>query len=168
MLTDGNLTAELECIRKFVHVGPGDGFLGVLPLFHVLAQMANLFLPLGNGGKVVFLDSLNTQELMLALRERGITIFCCVPQFFYLIHERIFGEVAKKGRLAEKIFAHHARPQHGIAEAGLQSRQGVLQESARSSLGPTFATLSPAARALMPRSGATFKPSASRCCKPLA
>ena len=105
MLTDGNLTAELECIRKFVHVGPGDGFLGVLPLFHVLAQMANLFLPLGNGGKVVFLDSLNTQELMVGLRERHITVFCCVPQFFYLIHERIFGEVSKKGRLAEKIFA---------------------------------------------------------------
>jgi long-chain acyl-CoA synthetase len=103
MLTDGNLTAELECIRKFVPIGPGDALLGVLPLFHVLAQMANLFLPLGNGGTVVFLDSLNTQELTLALRERGITIFCCVPQFFYLIHERIFGEVAKKGRLAQKM-----------------------------------------------------------------
>jgi long-chain acyl-CoA synthetase len=104
MLTDGNLVAELECVRKFIPIGPGDGLLGVLPLFHVLAQMANLFLPLGNGGKVVFLDSLNTQELTLALRERGITIFCCVPQFFYLIHERIFGEVSKKGRLAERIF----------------------------------------------------------------
>jgi long-chain acyl-CoA synthetase len=104
MLTDGNLVTELECIRKFITIGPGDALLGVLPLFHVLAQMANLFLPLGNGGKVVFLDSLNTQELTLALRERGITIFCCVPQFFYLIHERIFGEVAKKGRLAERIF----------------------------------------------------------------
>jgi long-chain acyl-CoA synthetase len=105
MLTDGNLTAELECVRKFIALGPGDGLLGVLPLFHVLAQMVNIFLPLGNGGKVVFLDSLNTQELMIALRERGITIFCCVPQFFYLIHERIFGEVSKKGRLAERIFS---------------------------------------------------------------
>ncbi len=105
--------------------------LGVLPLFHVLAQMANLFLPLGNGGKVVFLDSLNTQELTLALRERGITIFCCVPQFFYLIHERIFGEVSKKGRLAEKIFGAHAQAEHGIAEGRLQSWQGVLQEGSR-------------------------------------
>jgi long-chain acyl-CoA synthetase len=104
MLTDGNLTAELECVRKFIRLGPGDGLLGVLPLFHVLAQMVNIFLPLGNGAKVVFLDSLNTQELMIGLRERGITIFCCVPQFFYLIHERIFGEVSKKGRLAAKIF----------------------------------------------------------------
>jgi long-chain acyl-CoA synthetase len=104
MLTDGNLTAELMSIRQFVPLGPGDGLLGVLPLFHVLAQMANLFLPLGNGGKVVFLDSLNTQELTLALRERGITVFCCVPQFFYLIHERIFGEVARRGRLEKTAF----------------------------------------------------------------
>ena len=104
MLTDGNLTAELESIRRFIPITPRDALLGVLPLFHVLAQMANLFLPLGNGAKVVFLDSLNTQELTLALRERGITIFCCVPQFFYLIHERIFGEVAKKGRVAQAVF----------------------------------------------------------------
>ncbi|MDR3764145.1 MAG: AMP-binding protein [Acidobacteriota bacterium] len=103
MLTDGNLVAELETARKFVHLGPEDCILGVLPLFHVLAQMVNVFFPLGNGVRVVFLDSLNTQELMIGLRERGVTIFCCVPQFFYLIHERIFGEVSKKGRLAEKI-----------------------------------------------------------------
>jgi long-chain acyl-CoA synthetase len=104
MLSDANMTGELQHVRKFLSLYPTDAILGVLPLFHVLAQMANIFLPLGNGVRVVFLDSLNTQELMIALRERGITIFCCVPQFFYLIHERIFGEVSKKGRLAEKVF----------------------------------------------------------------
>ncbi len=97
MLTDGNLTAELECIRKLIAIGPGDGFLGVLPLFHVLAQMVNIFLPLGNGGKVVFLDSLNTQELTVALRERGITIFCCVPQFFTLSMNVSMARSPKKG-----------------------------------------------------------------------
>jgi len=125
MLTDGNMTAELECVRKFIPIGPGDGLLGVLPLFHVLAQMANLFLPLGNGGKVTFLDSLNTQELTLALRERGVTIFCCVPQFFYLIHERIFGEVAKKGRGAEKIF-------------GLMLKLSLLSQKVGLNLGKVF------------------------------
>jgi long-chain acyl-CoA synthetase len=104
MLSDANMTGELQHVRKFLPLYPTDAILGVLPLFHVLAQMANIFLPLGNGMRVVFLDSLNTQELMVALRERGITIFCCVPQFFYLIHERIFGEVSKKGRLAENVF----------------------------------------------------------------
>ena len=41
---------------------------------------------------------------MRALRERGITIFVCVPQFFYLIHNRIFKEVAARGRMVESLF----------------------------------------------------------------
>jgi len=135
MLTDGNLVAELECVRKFMRIGPGDALLGVLPLFHVLAQMANLFLPLGNGGKVVFLDSLNTQELTLALRERGITIFCCVPQFFYLIHERIFGEVAKKGRLAERIFGLMLKVSTASQKVGLNLGK-VFFKKVHAQLGP--------------------------------
>jgi len=137
MLTDGNLVAELDCVRKFIHLAPGDGLLGVLPLFHVLAQMVNIFLPLGNGGKVVFLDSLNTQELMLALRERGITIFCCVPQFFYLIHERIFGEVSKKGRLAEKIFGLMRKASTVSQKLGFNLGK-VLFKKVHSQLGPNI------------------------------
>ena len=51
-------------------------------MFHVLAQMANLFLPLFNGSRVVYLETLNTTELLRALQERDITTFCVVPQFF--------------------------------------------------------------------------------------
>ena len=46
-------------------------------------------------------DSLNTSELLRALRERKITIFCCVPQFFYLIHERVQKQVNEKGKLTQ-------------------------------------------------------------------
>jgi long-chain acyl-CoA synthetase len=67
-------------------------------MFHVLAQMANLFLPLFNGARVVYLETLNTTELLRALQERNITAFCVVPQFFYLIHERIFKELNKRGK----------------------------------------------------------------------
>jgi long-chain acyl-CoA synthetase len=66
--------------------------------------MASLLLPPIKGARVVFLESLNTSELMRALRERGITIFVCVPQFFYLIHNRIFKEVAARGRMVESLF----------------------------------------------------------------
>jgi len=34
------------------------------------------------------------------LQERNITAFACVPQFFYLIHERIQKEVRERGKLA--------------------------------------------------------------------
>jgi len=81
-----------------VHIGPTDALLGILPMFHVLAQMANLFLPLFNGSRVVYLETLNTTELLRALQERDITVFCVVPQFFYLIHEKIFKEIDKKGK----------------------------------------------------------------------
>jgi long-chain acyl-CoA synthetase len=104
MLTHANVLGEVEAVFNWVDIGASDALLGVLPLFHVLAQMANLLLPLVKGSRVVYLETLNTAELMRALRERRITAFAVVPQFYYLIHERIFQEVAKRGRFAQKAF----------------------------------------------------------------
>ena len=100
MLTHANLMGEAEAVFGWVQIGPGDALLGVLPLFHALAQMANLLLPLVSGSRVVYLEKLNTSELLRALRERNITAFACVPQFFYLIHERIQKEARERGKLA--------------------------------------------------------------------
>ena len=104
MLTHGNLSAEADAVFKTIRVTPDDALLGVLPLFHALAQMANLLLPLSIGARVVYLESLNTTELLRALQERGITLFACVPQFFYLIHERVTKEVTDRGSLARVAF----------------------------------------------------------------
>jgi long-chain acyl-CoA synthetase len=105
MLTHANFLGEVEAVFNWVDLGPTDALLGVLPLFHVLAQMANLLLPLVKGSRVVYLETLNTTELLRALSERNITAFAVVPQFYYLIHERIFQEVAKRGAVTRKIFA---------------------------------------------------------------
>ncbi len=104
MLTHANFLGEVEAVFNWVDIGPPDALLGVLPMFHILAQMANLLLPLVKGSRVVYLETLNTTELLRALRERNITAFAVVPQFFYLIHERIFQEVHKRGALTQKIF----------------------------------------------------------------
>jgi long-chain acyl-CoA synthetase len=103
MLTHANLIGEANAVLAVIKVGPEDALLGILPMFHVLAQMANLFLPLFNGVRVVYLETLNTTELLRALQERGITAFCVVPQFFYLIHERIFKELNKRGKLTLRL-----------------------------------------------------------------
>jgi long-chain acyl-CoA synthetase len=104
MLTHANFIGEVEAVFNWVDLGPSDALLGVLPLFHVLAQMANLLLPLVKGSRVVYLETLNTTELLRALSERNITGFAIVPQFYYLIHERIFQEIEKRGALTKKIF----------------------------------------------------------------
>ncbi len=103
MLTHANLVGEANSVFALLKVGPEDALLGILPMFHVLAQMANLFLPLFNGARVVYLETLNTTELLRALQERDITVFCVVPQFFYLIHERIFKELNKRGKFTLRL-----------------------------------------------------------------
>lgn len=105
MLTHANFLGEVEAVFNWVDIGPDDALLGVLPLFHILAQMANLLLPLVKGSRVVYLETLNTTELMRALKERNITAFAVVPQFFYLIHDRIFQEVAKRGAITKNAFS---------------------------------------------------------------
>jgi len=104
MLSHANFLGEVEAVFNWVDLGPTDALLGVLPMFHVLAQMANLLLPLVTGARVVYLETLNTTELLRALRERNITAFAVVPQFFYLIHQRIFEEIEKRGVLTQRVF----------------------------------------------------------------
>ena len=116
MLSHANLRGEMEAVFRFVRFDYTDAILGVLPLFHALAQMANLMLPLACGARVVFLESLNTTELLRALTERNITLFCCVPQFFYLIHERVFQEARKRGTLIWAAF----RAMLALSRAGRQ------------------------------------------------
>ena len=71
VLTHGNLMAERDGVFQVVPVDERDTILGVLPLFHALAQMANLLLPFSIGAKVVFLETVNTTELLRALAERA-------------------------------------------------------------------------------------------------
>ena len=121
MLTHANLLGEVESVFRLLHVGPEDAVLGVLPLFHVLSQMANLLLPLVKGARVVYLETLNTTELLRALNQRQITIFAVVPQFFYLIHERIFKEVAKRGTVAGWALKALMTLNRGLRAVGLNA-----------------------------------------------
>jgi long-chain acyl-CoA synthetase len=104
VLTHGNLDAERESVLAVVRASHEDVVLGVLPLFHALAEMANLWLPLSIGARVVFLETVNSTTLLDALQTRGVTILACVPQFFYLIHQRVAGEIGRKGRVARLLF----------------------------------------------------------------
>jgi long-chain acyl-CoA synthetase len=104
MLSHGNLAFEVDSVAKLVKYTERDAILGILPLFHSLAQITNLLLPFSVGARVVYLETLNTTELLRGLQDRGITSFCVVPQFFYLIHERIEKEINKSGFLTKRVF----------------------------------------------------------------
>ena len=104
VLTHGNLRAEREGAFRVIRVDERDAILAILPLFHALAQIANLLLPLTAGTRIVFLETVNSAEMMRAFVERRITAFCVVPQFYYLLHQRISERVAASGWLARAAF----------------------------------------------------------------
>jgi long-chain acyl-CoA synthetase len=135
MLTHANFLGEVEAVFDWVDLGPSDALLGVLPLFHVLAQMANLLLPLVKGSRVVYLETLNTTELLRALSERNITAFAVVPQFFYLIHERLFQEIAKRGKVTQKIFAGMVALNRTLRKLGINAGR-VFFRKVHDTLGP--------------------------------
>lgn len=135
MLTHANFLGEVEAVFNWVDIGPDDAILGVLPLFHVLAQMANLLLPLVKGSRVVYLETLNTTELMRALTERNITVFAIVPQFFYLIHERIMQEVEKRGAATSKIFGAMIMLNRALRKLGMNAGPLLFRKVHRT-LGP--------------------------------
>ncbi|MFQ5816667.1 MAG: AMP-binding protein [Terriglobia bacterium] len=104
MLTHANLLAEIEAALQVVKLNADDAVLGVLPMFHVLALMANFWLPMAVGACVVYLQSISSAEILRAMRERQISAFCVVPQFFYLIHQRLSEQVQAAGRLRGWLF----------------------------------------------------------------
>lgn len=104
VLTHANLLAEMEAVFQVVNVHAEDCILGVLPLFHALALLANLILPLAQGASAVFVETISSGEILRAMREREVTIFCVVPQFFYLVHQRLWQQVAALGWLRRRAF----------------------------------------------------------------
>ncbi len=158
MLTHANFLGEVEAVFNWVDIGPDDALLGVLPLFHVLAQMANLLLPLVKGSRVVYLETLNTTELLRALSERNITAFAVVPQFFYLIHERLMQEIAKRGRVTQKIFAVMVALNRTLRKLGINA--------GRVFFGTIHDTLGPKMRYLV-TGGSRFDPEIARAFRDL-
>jgi len=135
MLTHANFLGEVEAVFNWVDIGPNDALLGVLPLFHVLALMANLLLPLVKGSRVVYLETLNTTELLKALNERSITAFAVVPQFYYLIHERIYQEIKKRGAITQKLFAAMVVLNRTLRKVGINAGP-ILFRKIHDTLGP--------------------------------
>jgi long-chain acyl-CoA synthetase len=124
VLTHGNLLAERHAAFQIVNLNEHDSILGVLPLFHALAQLANLLLPLTIGARVVFLETVSSGEIFRGLAQRTLTAFCCVPQFYYLIYQRVMQKVSASPLPIRLLFRL------------LLALNGALRQSTGLNLGP--------------------------------
>ncbi len=103
-LTITNLNYEISAIVELLEFSPDNRILSVLPFSHVLPLVANALGPLCVGAGVVFLSSISPQRITESFHKHRITCFICVPQFFYLLHKRIFTQVEAQPWPARKAF----------------------------------------------------------------
>jgi len=98
--------AVLENLRSGVdrvRITPSDRLLGVLPLFHVLPLITNCLGPLYLGARVIFLYELTAEAIMDAFRRHDITVFVCVPAFFYRFHDRLTAAIENAPPLRRRL-----------------------------------------------------------------
>jgi long-chain acyl-CoA synthetase len=81
------------------------------------------------------LETLNTTELLRTLTERNITAFAVVPQFFYLIHERLTQEIAKRGAITQRLFAGMVALNRTLRKIGINAGR-ILFRKIHDTLGP--------------------------------
>jgi len=93
-LTHGNIYYETEGCQEVMNVSQNEVVLSVLPLFHVFAQVINLWVIASIGASVYYVKELAPAELDKAFKTGEITMLTGVPRLWYLFHKKIFDGIA--------------------------------------------------------------------------
>ncbi|MFY9752178.1 MAG: AMP-binding protein, partial [Candidatus Acidiferrales bacterium] len=106
VLTHGNLLANLEPIereimryRRYERIFHPLRFLDLLPLSHVFGQLLGIFLPQILGGTAIFLDTLNPNEVIQAIRSERVSVLVTVPRLIESLQNQIERDLEGRGRL---------------------------------------------------------------------
>lgn len=89
MLSREALVNNISAGLRRIEVTRDDNILAVLPLFHVLPLMANCLGPVWVAARVTFLTDLNPDRIIAAFPDHQISVFACVPLFYYRFHARV-------------------------------------------------------------------------------
>jgi long-chain acyl-CoA synthetase len=103
-LTHGNIYYETQGCQEVMHISETEVVLSVLPLFHVFAQVVNLWVVASVGGTICYVKELVPAELERAFKTGKITLLTGVPRIWYLFHKKIFDGVAAQSKFVQTLF----------------------------------------------------------------
>ena len=104
-LTHGNIFYETTGCQEVMNVSEHEVVLSVLPLFHVFAQVINLWVIASIGASVYYVKELAPAELDKAFKTKEITMLTGVPRLWYLFHKKIFDGVAAQPKPIQWLFS---------------------------------------------------------------
>ncbi|CAA9425394.1 MAG: Long-chain-fatty-acid--CoA ligase [uncultured Pyrinomonadaceae bacterium] len=103
-LTHSNIYHEAVGCQEVMNLSETEVVLSVLPLFHVFAQVVNLWVVASIGGSVYYVKELAPAELTKAFETKEITLLTGVPRLWYLFHKKIFDNVAQQSVVVRTLF----------------------------------------------------------------
>ncbi len=104
MLSHNAIYLTVKAVLETVQLDNEDHILSVLPLYHMLALMANFLMPLYAATTVTYLNTVEPKKILESFRNQEVTVFVCVPQFYYLLHRKIFQKAKQRGLLSYVTF----------------------------------------------------------------
>ncbi|MBI3939699.1 MAG: AMP-binding protein [Acidobacteria bacterium] len=137
ILSEANFQAEIASLLDLLPVGADDHLLSVLPLHHVLALLTGVLAPLYIGATVTFLSTVERARVLAALQQLGVTVFVCVPQFFYLLHSHVWSEISRKPYLVRKMIPLLMRMNFSLRQHGMNLGKLLFPQIHRA-FGPRF------------------------------
>jgi long-chain acyl-CoA synthetase len=147
-LTLSNLIHEIQGAIESLEISPDHRILSVLPFSHILPLIAAALGPLCVGAGVVFLASISPQRIVDAFHRHRITFFICVPQFFYLLHKRIFSQVAAQPLPMRLVFRSMQAASRRLNNASLRRK---LFAKIHNTIGPDLRLLASGGSRFDPR-----------------
>ncbi len=103
-LTHANIYYETNGCQEVMSISEHEVVLSVLPLFHVFAQVVNLWVIASIGGTICYVKELVPDELTKAFQTGEITLLTGVPRIWYLFHKKIFDGVEKQSKIVQTLF----------------------------------------------------------------
>ena len=104
-LTHGNIFYETNGCQEVMNISENEVVLSVLPLFHVFAQVVNLWVIASIGGTICYVEELTPGELEKAFKTGEITLLTGVPRIWYLFHKKVFDKVKNESKAVQTLFA---------------------------------------------------------------
>jgi long-chain acyl-CoA synthetase len=101
MLSWLNLRSNIYWNNSNKRINISDRMLAVLPAHHSWPLMATILCPFDCGATVVYLKTLNAEELVRTMKEQKITMLTAVPRLFEMLHKGIMAKI--KANAAARI-----------------------------------------------------------------
>ncbi len=98
ILTHENIYSNIVSTKKRIRIDDRDKLISLIPLSHMLEQIAGFFAILVSGAQIVQLKSRRTSEILKVFKKEKITTLATVPAFLNLFKSKLEDRAKEQGK----------------------------------------------------------------------